>query len=301
MSASSALDSTTANAPFDAAASLSLSYAGSDLDATRRRLVRLIERLSGRQAINDATRRFNALEPDEANFYRSAATSLALTVDGRLAPRVAIPSHGPLLIVANHPFGVIDGLAIAAWLERVRDDVRIIVWDAIDLPHYGPHFLPLDLTDTRVGTLRQNVRIRREAQAHLGSGGAILLFPAGCAETARFPWSRPQEGDWTPMAARLLTRTNATALPIFVDGHNSRLFHAASCAGETLRRSLFLHETRRRIGSRVRFVAGEPVTASDLGTRREDEATLTAALRQRTLALAAHLDDRARSGLPERV
>jgi len=240
---------------------MSLSYAGSDLTPLGRLFVRLVENLSGQALMKKAYKRYKLLDhSDSARFFRNAAIALHLEIDVHPRSLEYIPETGPLLIVANHPYGAMDGLAIAASVETRRSDLCIIIWDAIDVPEANEHFLALDLAENSRKALRQNVLIRRKAISHLRSGGAILLFPSGCVERSASPWHTPCEQPWTPLAGRLAREGGARILPVYVPGHNSRLFHMASFMGDTVRRALFLHETARLIGKRVRLHIGKALS-----------------------------------------
>lgn len=268
---------------------MQLSYAGSDLTARQKRLVKAIEWLSRGRGISAVQRRF-VDTPNEKTFFRRAAAAFELKPQVWFSPRSYIPAHGPLLVVANHPYGVVDGLAISALLETVRPDIRIIVWNAIGLPPSPDHFMPLDLSEQSGSVARrQNVEIRREATAHLRSGGCVILFPSGSAEITSHPLARPAEAPWTALASKLALKSGATILPIFVHGHNSRLFHAASHMGDLVRRSLFLTETRRMIGARIPCRIGEPLLNEQLQRMYTEEdcsaRQLAARLREITLQL----------------
>ncbi|MGQ7843686.1 1-acyl-sn-glycerol-3-phosphate acyltransferase [Granulosicoccus sp. 3-233] len=266
-----------------------LSYAGPDLSARQKRLVKAIEWLSRGRGISAVRQRFVDNANDET-FFRRAAAAFDLKPTVWFAPRAYIPAQGPLLVVANHPYGVVDGLAISAMLESVRPDIRIIVWNAIGLPPSASHFMPLDLSEHNGSVARrQNVDIRRKATAHLRNGGCVVLFPSGSAEITAHPLARPAEAPWTPLACKLALKSGATILPVFVHGHNSRLFHAASHMGDLVRRSLFLTETRRKIGARIPCRIGEPLLNARLQQMHAEEACSTrqmaARLREMTLQL----------------
>lgn len=269
-----------------------LSYAGPDLSPRQRHLVSLIEWLTRGQRIRSVQQHFDAGESageDAGTFFRRAAEAFDLRLETWFAPRAFIPASGPLLVVANHPFGVVDGLAISALVETIRQDIRIIVWDAIGLPPGNTHFLPLDLSETGTDALRQNVAIRRKAIEHLRTGGCIVLFPSGSAEVTSHPLARPVEAPLTSMICKLALQSRATLLPVFVEGHNSRLFHAASHLGELIRRSLFLAETRRMIGGQVSCRIGEPLGMTELEPLHRAESgsnrQLASRLRDMTLRL----------------
>lgn len=270
---------------------MKLSYAAADLRPRARRTVRAVEAVTGGRKIAQATRRFEATEPADADlasrdFYRRVADAFDLTVEPHVNSAGRVPATGPLLVVANHPFGVIDGLAIAALVERERHDLRIVIWNAIRIPdRLKRHYIPLDLDENNRDARRQNARARREMIDHLKCGGSLLLFPAGTAAYAERAFSEPLESSWTPMMARIARASNATVLPAFVGGQNSRVFHVTTKLSMLLRRALFIHETVRRMGGSVEPVFGEPVHWSSFAEAHGDDARATAKLRQRVLSL----------------
>lgn len=268
---------------------MQLSYAGPDLSTRQKRLVKAIEWLSRGRGISAVQRRFVDNARDET-FFRRAAAAFQLDTDVWFAPRAYIPANGPLLVVANHPYGVVDGLAISALLETARSDIRIIVWNAIGLPPSSQHFMPLDLSEQgSSASRRQNVDIRRKATAHLRGGGCVVLFPSGSAEITSHPLARPAEAPWTALASKLALKSGATVLPVFVHGHNSRLFHAASHMGKLVRRSLFLTETRRMIGARIPCRIGEPLHAEQLRQMHAEADHSSRRLSARLRAMTLHL------------
>jgi len=257
-----------------------LSYAGPDLSAGGRVLVRGIERVTGGSALGRAHARYERSRHDPHDvqpFNTRATTALRLTLQPHF--QAPVPAHGGLLIVSNHPMGPLDGLAIAASIEHLRQDVRTMIWDTIDIPpHARPHFLPMDLSDDSVRARRQNVRVRREAIAHLGAGGAVLLFPAGAAEITRHPFAAPEEAPWTSLALHLARAADVPMQPVFVDTHNSRLFHAASHLGYTARRALYVRETTRRIGSTIGLRFGRSLSLQELETPQADGESVSGAV-----------------------
>jgi len=255
-----------------------LSYAGPDLSAGGRALVRGIEKVTGGSALGRAHARYEHARCDPHDvqpFNTRAITALQL----RLEPHfpVPVPASGGLLIVSNHPMGPLDGLVIAASLEPLRQDVRTLIWDTIDIPpHARPHFLPMDLSDDSVRARRQNVRVRREAIAHLAGGGAVLLFPSGAAEITRHPFASPEEAAWTPLALHLARAADVPVQPVLVDAHNSRLFHAASHLGYIARRALYVRETTRRIGGTIGLRFGRALSVRELEALEERDGPVPA-------------------------
>lgn len=269
--------------PVDALALLS--HATPELSARRRRIIRWLEALFGGRRLAGRIGAFRARHVDPGRFWSDVVAALGLEIRAHVREGTGVRATGPSLFVANHPFGIADGAAVAALLEARRHDLKVVVWDVFArAPETRGHLLGLDLADDSRAARRQNLATRREAVAHLHAGGAVLLFPSGNIERSVRPFGPPEEGPWHRFVARLALGSGASVQPMFVAGHNGRLFHAASHLGPTLRRSLCLRELRRRLDSTVDIAVGAPVSSIDLAALGDDDA-IAAHLRERTLAL----------------
>ena len=215
----------------------------------------------------------------------------ALAVDLRYDPQrlAALPKDGPLVVVANHPFGVLDGIIMCALMRRARPDFLALA-NAVLLraPEFRDHILPIDFSPTKEAA-RANTASRSKAVDHLRNGGCMVIFPAGAISTSPDPLGRLPAIDppWTPFLARLVQSAKAPVAPIFFHGQNSRLFHLVSHINMTARLGLFFHELRGKIGSRCVVTIGEPINFSqmaDLTDRQALVAHLRAATYQLSLA-----------------
>ena len=175
-----------------------------------------------------------------------------------------IPKDGPLIIIANHPFGILDGLVLGHILAKTRGDFRILAHrvfrKAEDLDKV---ILPVNFDETREAA-RQNLETRKEALRYLKRGGAIGIFPGGTVSTSATPFGRPMDPSWRTFTAKMIQRSDATVIPIYFDGSNSRLFQLASHLHYTLRMALLIREFRRRIRKDVPIVVGDPISKDDM-------------------------------------
>ena len=105
---------------------------------------------------------------------------------------------------------------------------------------------------------------------YLAGGGAIGVFPGGAVATALKPFGRPMDPSWRRFTARLIAKCGATVVPLFFDGHNSRLFQVASHLHYTLRMALLVNEFRIRVGEPVRVVVGRPLDRAAIAARDGD-------------------------------
>jgi putative hemolysin len=265
------------------------SYAHPGQSLFRRTVIRTVEFLTGQpklrrlyvdwvicdkrpgEPVFDAALRKLSITPN----IRSGAANLAL-----------VPETGGLLLVANHPFGVVDGLAIGHIGMRLRGNVRVLTNSLLcRVPEIDPHLLPVDFSGTPEAR-RLTSETRRRAAQLLAQGKVVAIFPAGGVSTANKPLAgRAVDAPWHPFVARLATVPGVTTLPLNVSGQNSRLFQIASHLSYPLRVALIFHETRRRMARPVDIAVGAPISAEELAPLSRDEVAAT--LRRRTMALAA--------------
>lgn len=197
-----------------------------------------------------------------------------------------IPETGGLLLVANHPFGVVDGLTIGHIGMRLRGNARIMTNSLLcRVPEIDPHLLPVDFSGTPEAR-RLTGDTRRRAAQLLAQGKVVAIFPAGGIATANQPLrGRAVDAPWHPFVARLATIPGVTTVPLHFAGQNSRLFQIASHTSYPLRVALVFHETRRRMQRPVDFAVGAPFSAEELRQLPRDEVMPT--LRRQTMALAS--------------
>jgi putative hemolysin len=267
---------------------VSFTYSHSSQTPLRRGLIQAVEALSGRQHLLRLYLDWAAHGklPGESVF---AAALRLLSAPPRIegqANLAAVPRQGGLLLVANHPFGIVDGLAMGQLGMRLRGNVRILTNSLLcRVPEVDPHLLPVDFSGTPEAR-RLTGETRRRAAALLAAGQVVAIFPGGGVATANRPLRSPAvDSPWHPFVGRLATLPGVTTLPVHFAGQNSRLFQLASHLSYPLRVALIFHETRRRIGRPLSLTLGTPIAADDL--RRLDRDAVARSLRRQTMALAA--------------
>jgi putative hemolysin len=263
------------------------SYATPGDPPLRRLTIRLIERMTGQPRLKRIYRQYRT-ESGAGNFWEQAIARLRLTLVFDPKPVAAWPRTGALVIVCNHPFGVIDGLAVCALTARIRPDFRILTNAVLNrAEEIKPHLLPVDFSDTKEA-LGINLKSRAQARAHLAAGGVLIVFPAGGVSTTPSIWhARAVDAQWKNFTAKLILGAHAPVAPLYFEGQNSRLFQIASHLHQTLRLSLLFKEVHDRIGAEIRVRPGPPIPFSELGHLAPD--ALMAELRARTYGLASGL------------
>lgn len=235
----------------------SFSYASDELPPISQRIVRAIERITGQPRIKDLYEGYTRLGRPPHKFWNDAVRVLRLRVALNSTPGEALPASGPHVVIANHPFGVVDGIVLCWIVSQVRPDYRIMTHRVLhQAPEVRDYVLPVDFTGTKAALLN-NVESRRKARAILAAGGVLIVFPSGGVAASRGFFGRAVDLEWKSLAATLALTTGADVLPVFFSGQNSRLFQMAANVHLTLKYSLLFHEVRNKIGSRITATIGD--------------------------------------------
>ena len=145
--------------------------------------------------------------------------------------------------------------------------------------------LPISFDETREAQAL-NLETRKVALDYLAQGGCIGIFPGGTVSTALKPFGRPMDPGWRRFTARLIVESGAAVVPVFFEGHNSRLFQIASHLHQTLRMALLVNEFKTRVGAPVRVVIGRPLDRAALAERAGDARSLMDYLRVQSYRLS---------------
>ena len=262
-----------------------ISYAHSVKTRSGRTVVRLLENTTGRLRL---IKRAKGYEDEVAlgrDFWQVMVDRYGLSLDIVGGALSNIPSEGPVILIANHPYGILDGLMMGHILSQARGDFRILANSvfrkAEDLNRI---VLPISFDETPEG-VQTNIATRKTALDYLGQGGAIGVFPGGTVSTAERPFGRPMDPMWRSFTARMIAKSNATVVPIYFDGHTSRLFQMASHFHSTLRLGLLIKEFKKRVDTPVRVVIGEPIGRDVLDPIAKDSKQMMDFLRKATYEL----------------
>jgi putative hemolysin len=246
--------------------SYELSYATPRDSLLRRYFMRAIEDLSGRRRLLPLYYRWRSEIAGKSPCMWGEMLDMAGTPLEVRAPAgwTARSYDAPLVMIANHPYGLADGIAMLALAERLGRPYRILLHtDLMRIPEIQPLALPVAFAETR-GALATNLRTRAEARRLLKEGTTIVIFPAGGVATADGPFGIAEELPWKQFVVRLIRQSQASVLPVHFEGQNSPLFHFVSRYSETLRLSLLVCEFGRKVGRTIRATVSTPVSYADL-------------------------------------
>lgn len=263
-----------------------ISYSHSAGSRGGRALIRLLENTTGRLGL---IRRADGYEQDIAagqDFWAVMVQRYGLTLQVIGGALANIPRDGPLILIANHPYGILDGLMMGHILAQMRGDFRILAHQVFTKSDdLGRVILPISFDETK-DALRQNLETRKTALTYLGQGGAIGIFPGGTVSTGVKPFSHPMDPGWRGFTARMVAKSRATVVPVYFDGHTSRLFQIASHLHANLRVGLLIKEFSKRLDTPVRVVIGDPITRDILDPMAGQSKAMMDFLRKATYELS---------------
>jgi len=199
--------------------------------------------------------------------------------------RGRIPASGPVLVVANHPYGVLDGALLTVLLTRVRPDVKILTnFLLADIPELQANCIFVDPFQTD-RSIESNRKAIRAALAWLEQGGMLAIFPSGEVSQWHVPRGQVVDPVWNDTAVRLIRRTGATALPVYFCGHNGVGFQLLGMIHPRLRTAFLLQEFLKQEGKAVEVRVGSPVPIGAIQAIPDDREAIEY-LRWRTYLLS---------------
>lgn len=258
-------------------------------------MIRVMENATGRIGLIRKAQGYDSEVRQGRDFWEVMVERYGLELRVTGGSLSTIPAEGPVVMIANHPYGILDGLMMGHILAQARGDFRILAHrifrKAEDIERI---ILPISFDETKEA-LALNIETRKTALRYLADGGAIGIFPGGTVSTAARPFGRPMDPGWRSFTARMIAKSDATVVPVFFDGHNSRLFQLMSHLHTTLRMGLLIKEFRARVNSPVEVVIGDPIPRAALEPYARDAKAMMDFLRETTYALSPRpLDARAR-------
>ncbi len=249
-------------------------------------MIRFMENATGRLGLIKRAAGYEDEVAQGRDFWQVMVERYGLGLEVTRGKLDNIPTDGPLIVIANHPYGILDGMMLGHIMSVTRGDFRILAHKVFRKAHeLDKIVLPVSFDETREA-IQQNLQTRKRALDYLANDGCIGIFPGGTVATAEKPFGKPMDPGWRTFTARMITKSKATVVPIYFDGHTSRLFQLASHLHYTLRMGLLIKEFRKRVDTPVRIAIGEPIPQSEIEARSKDARALMDFLRQSTYELS---------------
>lgn len=265
----------------------SLSYASTFDDPWKSRFISVMEMFTGKLSILRMIRQFERRgAPSGQAFWRAALDTMRIDLTTPQEQLDRIPAKGPVVVVANHPHGMVDGMIFADLIGRVRSDYRILtrsLLTSID-EVAGSFMIPVPFPHDP-DAQRKGVEMRAKAMAHLKDGGVVALFPSGVVASSETWWGPAVEAEWNVFTAKMIRRSGAAVVPMKFPGQNSRAYQIANQISPMLRQGLLLHEIVHSCNKPQGPIVGHPIDQAEIDRYADDPRGFMAWLRAHTLAL----------------
>lgn len=264
-----------------------LSYANTFTNPWKANTIRTLEWMTGKIPLLRLVRKFERMGPAEGQaFWGQALGLMKISLETPPEQIARIPKQGPVIVVANHPHGLVDGMILAELIGRVRTDYKILTRSLLTgVTEIEQFMIPVPFPhedDAR----EQSLEMRSRAMGHLKQGGVVALFPSGVVASSDSFFGPAIERTWNPFTANLIQRSGATVVPIFFPGQNSRLYQIANQVSATIRQGLLINEVIHACGKPQAPVVGEPIAAEAIEAFAGRSRDFVAALRETTIGLA---------------
>ena len=263
-----------------------LSYAGTFKNPFKAGTIRALEWLTAKVTLLRLIRSFEKSgAPFGAPFWPKAIRHMGIRIDTPDEEIARIPATGPVVVVANHPSGLVDGMLMAEMVNRVRSDFKILTRSLLTgIPEVEEFMIPVPFPHED-NARELGLQMRDETMKHLKAGGVIILFPAGKVAMSETWFGPAIEAEWNVFTHKIVRSSGATIVPMYFPGQNSRMFLIANKLSDTIRQGLLLHEIKRALFKPQRPYVGHPIPATELKNWEGNPRGFLAWLRQHTLDL----------------
>ncbi|PPR44779.1 MAG: hypothetical protein CFH18_00922 [Alphaproteobacteria bacterium MarineAlpha5_Bin8] len=241
---------------------IAFTFASSEVNKFGQNFIKITELFTGKLKLKSLYDQYLSENNPPENFWHDALKKLEFTVIAKYHSNTFIPKQGRLLVIANHAFGVADGVTVCSLISKVRQDYKIITHKVLrQAEAVKEKIIPLDFSKSKDAILL-NIESRKEAEKTLNNEGVLIIFPAGAISTKEKLKIKEKaiDSEWKQFVSKLSIKTKSPVLPMFFEGQNSQLFHIANKIGQTFRYSLMMYELKRKIGDTINIHIGKLIS-----------------------------------------
>ncbi len=271
---------------------IAFTFATAEVNKIGQLFIMVIELLTGKLKLKKLYDEYLSENRPPKYFWDDAVSKLNLTLKTNFQEGSYIPKQGRLIVIANHAFGVADGVSICSIISKIRQDYKMVTHKVLrQADAVKNKILPIDFNETK-DALLTNINTRKEAEKILLNEGVLILFPSGRIATKRNlkKYTKADDGEWKQWVSKLILKTKSPVLPIFFDGQNSQWYHIANKLGLTFRYSLCMYELKRKIGHSIYMYFGSIVSYEQLA-KIGDIKKITIYLRSVTYSLDPQINN----------
>lgn len=265
-----------------------LSYANTFTNPVQRNTIKTLELLTGKLRLLGKVRQFEKMGiPVGQPFWKQALDLLGINLLTKQSEISKIPKKGSLVITANHPHGLVDGMVLAELIGKVRTDYKILTRSLLTgVKQIDQFMIPVPF-DHEEDALKKSLEMRKSAMDHLENGGVVVIFPSGKVASSETMFGDVIEGDWNPFTAKLIQKSGANVVPIFFPGSNSRIYQIANQISATLRQGLLIYEVVHAMNKPQKPLVGSLIKQDEISPWKSDPRGFMRWLRERTLSLGS--------------
>ena len=242
---------------------IAFTFASSEVGKLSQNFIKFIEICTGKLVLKKLYDKYLLENNPPENFWHDAIDKLKINLVTHSHSLNKVPAEGRLIVIANHAFGVADGLSLCSVISKIRQDYKMITHKVLrQAEAVKDKIIPIDFSNTKEAVF-SNLKSRQLAEDYLKNEGIIIIFPSGqIATKTKFGRKiKANDGEWKQFTSKLALRTNSPIIPMFFEGENSLLFHIANKIGQTFRYSLMMYELKRKIGDTVHLHIGDIIDA----------------------------------------
>ena len=244
---------------------IAFTFASAEVNILSQQFIKITELLTGKLILKKLYDQYVLENNPPENFWNDAVKKLKFNLQTNFQDGSFIPKKGRLIIVANHAFGVADGVSLCSIVSNIRQDYKIITHKVLrQADAVKDKIIPIDFSLNREAVLA-NIVARKDAEKVLQNEGVIVIFPSGQIATKENLKlnTKAHDGDWKQFVSKLIVKTKSPVLPSYFEGQNSHIYHIANKMGQTFRYSLLMYELTRKIGDTINLHFGKIIPFSD--------------------------------------